>query len=87
MSHADAGDQPLYSRRLLTAELRVLEINVVNDLSDGTESRISEPTPLHQNFQRAAIAFVREFGVKHVKAEFTSKRLVVFCRHKLEAGV
>ena len=54
----DHGDQPFNPHRLRTSELRVLEIDVVNDLRDGGQSGVRGADPLQQNFEGAAVALI-----------------------------
>src|SRR4029450_2617505 len=42
VSHCDAGDEPLDPNRVLPPELRILEIDVVNNLSDRDKRRVIE---------------------------------------------
>src|SRR4030095_5498981 len=57
VSHCDAGDEPLDPNRVLPPELRILEIDVVNNLSERAEAWIVDPCPLNQDLQCAAITF------------------------------
>src|SRR5262245_47791973 len=34
LSHTNAGDQPLYSKRLLSPKFRIFEVDIVNNLSN-----------------------------------------------------
>src|SRR5262249_2457171 len=87
VSQADAGHQPLEAERVLPAELCVLEVDVVDDLGDGPESRVLEAEAREQHLERAAISFMRELGLEHVEAELARLVPVVFRRDELEPSV
>src|SRR6266446_5370721 len=85
IGHGDPSDQPLDANSILTLEFCILEVDVMNDLCDGSERRVVESHPFDQNFQSAPITLMREFRFKHVKPHLIRHRFVAFCRNKLEA--
>ena len=77
----------LDARRLVAAELAVLEVDVVDDLGDRLERRIARPARAEQHLEGAAVALVRELGLEHVEAELAGLRHVALGRHELEPGL
>src|SRR5215470_16260511 len=56
----------------------------MNNFGDWSKSRIIEAGSLDQNFQRAAIAFMRELGLEHVETKFVRQWLVSLCGNELK---
>src|SRR5437016_2281622 len=69
--HADACDQAVEADHLGADELRILEVDVVDDLGDRLERGISELEPSQQDLESAAISFVSVLRLEHVEADFT----------------
>src|SRR5829696_9623310 len=68
----DPGDQSPEALSLWAPELAVLEIDVVHDLGDGHKRTVLlEAGPADEHLERAAVAFVGELGLEHVKAKLT----------------
>src|SRR5215813_14753424 len=87
LSHTNAGDQPLYSKRLLSPKFRIFEVDVMNNLSDRTKPGIRKPQSFKQNFEGATIPFVGKFGFIHVESDFSRLRLISFGRDELKLGM
>src|SRR5689334_7332007 len=68
--HGDAGDQARDAGGLLAAVLGVLEIDVVDDLGDGSERCVFQAAALQQHLEGAAVALMRVLGIEHVEAQF-----------------
>src|SRR5713226_3039572 len=81
---ADSGDQPPGS--FGPVEFAVLQIDVVDDLGDRSKSRLVELQTLEQHLEGAAIAFVSEIGLEHVKADFPFLRLIPSRGNEFEFG-
>src|SRR5262245_2664277 len=84
---ADALDQRPDARDLGTAELVVLEVDVVDDLADGAQRRVLERAALEQHLERALVALVRELGLVHVETQLAVGRAISLAPHDLPAGV
>src|SRR5215470_16740930 len=69
----------------MAAEFIVLEVDVVNDLRDGAESRIFGPDTIEQYFKRAFLALVRKLSLEHVKAQLAFVWAITFARNEFEA--
>src|SRR5262249_29434504 len=54
-----------------SAELAVLEIDIVDDLADGAKRRVLYAASLEQDLEGAFVALVREFRLEHVETQFT----------------
>src|SRR6266850_6726955 len=65
----DAGEELLNAGRLLALVLLVLEVQVMNDLSDRVETRIVHAQLVDKHFESAALAVMRELRVVHVEAD------------------
>src|SRR5207247_331753 len=72
VAHGDARDQPVDAGRLGATELPVFQIDVVDDLGDGTHCRIVYREPGEQDLEGAGIALVRDLGVAHAEAELAA---------------
>ena len=66
-------------------ELRIFEVNIVNDLGDDPCSFVIDGGALDQNLHRAPVSDMGEFRFKHVEAYFVAKRLVAFRGHEFES--
>src|SRR5436190_1290052 len=84
VAHGDARDQPVDAGRLGATELPVFQIDVVDDLGDGTHRRIVYPEPGEQDLEGAEIALVRELGLEHVEAELAALGTVSLARYEFE---
>src|ERR1700680_3735746 len=84
---ANPVDQRPHARSLFTRELVVLEVDVVNNLSDHAERGIIEPRAGQEDFKAAAIALMGELGVEHVEAQFPRRVHVTLHLDKSENGV
>src|SRR5215471_18734443 len=42
LSHTNAGDQPLYSKRLLSPKFRIFEVDIVDNLGDRAKAGIQK---------------------------------------------
>ena len=51
------------------AELRLLEVDVVDDLGDRAERGIGEAEAGDEDLERDEVSFVGEFAVEHVESE------------------
>src|SRR5262245_65221235 len=87
VGHREARDQRLDARDLRPAELTVLQVDVVNDLRDGTERRIVEPEACQEDLEGALVPIVRELGLEHVEAELAGSRRVTLRDDELEARI
>src|SRR5436190_52160 len=85
MRHGDAGHQPLDSLNLGSSELRVLEIDVVNDLGDGTQGSIFGLELLDEDLERAAVPVVGVLRLEHVEPQFSRLGPVASAGDELEA--
>ena len=79
-------DQGVDASELLASELRVLQIDVMNDLRERTERGVVEPETRDEDLERAAVTIVRELGLEHVEADLTAFGTVTAGRHELELG-
>src|SRR5205823_3046567 len=68
-------------------ELPVLQIDVVDDLRDGTHCRIVYREPGAQDLEGAEIALVRELGLEHVEAELARLGTISLARYEFEPRV
>src|SRR5262245_45762083 len=57
-------------------ELAILEVDVVDDLGDGAKRGVLEPASIEQHLECAFVAFVGEFRLEHVEAQFAFLRAV-----------
>src|SRR5262249_7452910 len=71
----------------MTAEFIVLEVDVVNDLRNGAESRIFGPDTIEQYFKRAFVALVCKLSLEHVEAQLTFVWAIALARNELEARI
>src|SRR5262249_56786670 len=78
VSHRDPSYKPIYPCSFLPAKLRILEVDVMNNLSDRTKPGIRKPQSFKQNFEGATIPFVGKFGFIHVESDFSRLRLISF---------
>ena len=84
VAHGDARDQPVDAGSLGATELPVLQIDVVDDLGDGTHCRIVYREAGAQDLEGAEIALVRELGLEHVEAELAVLGTVSLARYEFE---
>src|SRR5262249_7093789 len=69
-----------------SAELAVLEIDIVDDLADGAKRRVLYAASLEQDLERALVALVGEFRLEHVEAQFTLLGPIAFAGDEFELG-
>jgi hypothetical protein len=69
MAHTQVGDQGCNSRLLRTAELRVLQVEIVDDFRNGLKSWRPQIATLHENFERAAVSLVSEFALEQLRPQ------------------
>src|SRR5439155_2937346 len=67
--------------------LPVLQIDVVDDLGDGTHCRIVYRDPGAQDLEGAEIALVRELGLEHVEAELARLGTISLASDEFEPRV
>ena len=67
-----------------SAELVVLAIHIVDDLTERLEGGVGKAEAGHQGLEAAAVALVGEFALVHVEPELTRQRGVPLGRHELE---
>src|SRR5260221_11923981 len=84
---ADPGDQRVDARCFGALEFAVLQIDVVNDLRDRPQPTNVGHQASDQNLECAAIAFVRELGVEHVKSDLALFGPITARRNELEFRV
>ena len=65
---ADTFDQRPDAGHFGAAELVVLQVDVVDDLSNGAQRGVVERGALEQHLECAFVALVGEFGLEHVEA-------------------
>src|SRR5262245_5856823 len=78
-------DQTRDSVHLGPPELRILEVDVVDDLADGCERRIVEAGARQQHLEGAAVAVMGELTFEHVEAQLAGFRDVAPARYELES--
>src|SRR5437870_6816471 len=71
MSHSDAGHHHRDSRGFRPIELRLFQIDVMDNFSDRAKCGIVQAHAIDQDFERAAIALMCELGVEHIEAHLT----------------
>src|SRR5262249_21410554 len=69
-----------------SAELAVLEIDIVDDLADGAKRRVLEAAAIEQDLERALVALMREFRLEHVETQLAFFRPIAFAGDELELG-
>src|ERR1700753_4101421 len=74
IGHGDARNEVRYAGCLFTSKLAILEIDVVDDLGDRLERRISETGARQQDLEAATIAFMRELAFEHIEAQLAFLR-------------
>ena len=84
ISARQAIDQCRDASRFRAGELAILEVYVVDDLSDGCQRGFVEAALLQQHFECAAIPLVGEFCFEHVEAQLARPRPITLRRNKLE---
>src|SRR5262245_28800171 len=60
-------DRQVDAGRLVSRELAVVQIRLVDDLGDELHTPVLEPEPPHQRLERAVLAVVAEVGAQHVE--------------------
>src|SRR5262245_48354146 len=73
--------------RLRQLELRVLEVDVMHDLGDRPECVILETKPFDEDFEGAAVAFMRVLRFEHVEANLPGLRPIALACDELEGRV
>src|SRR5205809_6981364 len=84
MSHSDAGDHHRDSRRFRPIELRLFQIDVMDNFTDRAECGIVQAHAVEQDFERAAIALMRKLGIEHVEAHLTVLWRVLLLGYEFE---
>src|SRR5260221_1986364 len=72
---------------LWTTELRLLQIDVVNDLRNRADPWLADGEPFHEHLERAVVAFVRVLRLEHIEAELARLGTVALCGHELEVSL
>src|SRR5262245_44137341 len=70
----------------VTIELRLLEVDVVDDLRERLERRVLEVEGAQHHLERTEIPFMGKLGVEHVEAQFARSRYVAARGNELEGG-
>jgi len=83
----DARQHAFDARRLIAAELCILEIDVVHDLGDRPQRRIADRKAAEQGLEGAPVAVVGELSLEHVEPEVAGRGVVRGRIDELEAGV
>src|ERR1043166_803350 len=84
VSHGDTRYELLDAGRLLTAKLRIFQINVMNNFRNSVGGWIINSGPFDQNLQSATVTLMRELRIEHVEAKFVRQHFVSLCRNELE---
>src|SRR5271166_4926592 len=79
----DAGDTARFHAR----ELRVLEVDVMDDFADRGERRVRQTRTGGQYLERAVVALMGELALIHVEAEFPRRRDVALGGNEFEFGI
>ena len=87
MRQRDSSYESLEAECVLAAKFRVLEVDVVNDLGDRMEPRITQREAGEEHLERAAVALVRKLRVEHVEPELAWPGAVVLANDELEPRV
>src|SRR5438105_3772129 len=82
---AEPRDCCRHTGGLRPSELRVFQIDVVNDLRERADARLPDRETLHEHLEGAVVSLVREFRVEHVEANLSWLWPVPFRRYELEA--
>src|SRR5439155_10583636 len=83
--HGEPGDQAIDPRRFRAVELRVLQVDVMDDRCDRAKRRVVEAQASEQHLERAEVTFMRELGLEHVEAQLAGLRPIASGRHELES--
>src|SRR5439155_23027629 len=72
---------------LLSAESRVLQIDVVHDLGERTQRVVAKLETLDQYLEGAAVALVRELAFIHIEPHLPVGGVVILPRDESESGL
>src|SRR5216684_3380923 len=85
--HEHAQEKLLDAARLGVAELSILDVDVVDNLSQSRERWVFDPGPDHQRLEGAAVFLVGEVPVNHVEADLLRRHLVCPGIDEAKAGL
>src|SRR3569832_292370 len=78
------GNQSFDSWRLLSAELFIHQIDVMNDFSDRAKGRFFESRSFNQNFEGAAVSLMGKLRIEHIEPKFSRLRMISLAEDEFE---
>src|SRR5262245_50509283 len=71
IGRANSRDEASDACRLLASELRLLQVDVMDDLGNGMERRIGEARPAQEDLEAAAVSFMGDYSLDHIDSQLS----------------
>src|SRR5439155_18447641 len=84
VSHGNARDQTVETEGFRPGELRVLEVDVVDDLAQAPKGGLFQTEMAEQHLERAEVPVVGELRLEHVETQLAGPRRVLMAQDELE---